>query len=62
MRRPRGSLGLPPRPSDARAGRALMAIVLPLAVLFPLVGLSLLAAIAIDRIWTLCRARLAHGT
>jgi uncharacterized iron-regulated membrane protein len=47
-RRPRGALGVPPRPDRPQAGRAILAMVLPLALLFPLVGASLLAAVAID--------------
>lgn len=43
-RRPRGGLGVPARPLDRRAYIGLAAIVVPLGVLYPLVGASLLLA------------------
>ena len=50
-RRPRnGGLGAPPAPPGPRARAAVLGIVLPLAIFYPLTGLSLLAAIALDRI------------
>lgn len=49
-RRPRGAgLGAPPVPPGPRARAAVLGIVLPLALLYPLTGLSLLAALALDR-------------
>ncbi|NJC41918.1 putative iron-regulated membrane protein [Brevundimonas alba] len=50
-RRPRRvGLGAPPAPPGPRARAAVLGIVLPLAILYPLTGLSLLAAIALDRL------------
>ena len=43
-------LGAPPAPPGRRARVVVLGIVLPLAVLYPLTGLSLLAALLIDRI------------
>ena len=47
-RRPAGSLGIPPAPADPRAMRGLLAIMAVVGVLFPLVGASLLAMLALD--------------
>lgn len=47
-RRPRGGLGVPPRPFDRRAWIGLAAIVVPLGVLYPLVGASLLLALGLE--------------
>lgn len=55
-RRPsRGGLGAPAAPPGPRARAAVLGIVLPLAVLFPLTGLSLIAALGLD--WTIRRLR-----
>lgn len=56
-RRPKGSLGAPVAPPGPRARAAVLGIVLPLAVLYPLTGLSLLVAVALDRLITLIRTR-----
>lgn len=51
-RRPkRGGLGAPPAPVGPRAKTAVMAIVLPLAALYPLTGLSLVMALGADAVW-----------
>ena len=51
-RRPRGSgLIAPPQPADPRARAAVLGIVVPLGILFPLTGLSLLAALGLEAIW-----------
>ena len=51
-RRPRGAgLTAPPRPTDPRARAAVLGIVIPLGVIFPLTGLSLLAALAGEWVW-----------
>src|SRR5690606_4386492 len=61
-RRPRrGGLGAPPAPPGPRARAAVLGIVLPLAILDPLTGLSLLAALAVDRIAALLARRRARG-
>lgn len=44
----RGRLGAPVAPVGPRARAAVVGIVLPLAILYPLTGLSLLAAVALD--------------
>lgn len=56
-RRPSGSFGAPKAPPGPRARAAVLGIVLPLAVLYPLTGLSLLLAIAAERIVALVRTR-----
>jgi uncharacterized iron-regulated membrane protein len=47
-RRPSGRLGAPTAPPGPRARAAVLGIVLPLAVIFPLTGLSLVAALVLD--------------
>ncbi|WP_298159622.1 PepSY domain-containing protein [Brevundimonas sp.] len=49
-RRPKGRLAAPVAPPGPRARVAVLAIVLPLAILYPLTGLSLIAAVALDRL------------
>mgnify|MGYP004206393951 CR=1 FL=1 len=46
--RPKGRLAAPVRPTHRGAYAGLLAIVLPLAVLYPLVGASLVAALVLD--------------
>ena len=48
-RRPKGSLGMPPAPADPRAARSLLAIVVVVGMIYPLVGATLVLALAIDR-------------
>ncbi|MEG3179763.1 PepSY-associated TM helix domain-containing protein [Sphingomonas sp. LT1P40] len=48
-RRPGGTLGAPPRPADAKL-RVVAAITLVLAILLPMLALSLLALFVIDRL------------
>ncbi|WP_300576606.1 PepSY domain-containing protein [Phenylobacterium sp.] len=50
LRRPKGRLGVPPRPLSRRRYILLAAVVTPLALLFPLVGVSLILGLAIDLI------------
>ena len=50
-RRPSGSLGVPPLPSDRRVFIGLFVILGIGGALFPLTGLSLLAMIVLDLIW-----------
>jgi len=47
-RRPAGSLGAPSLPSDWRIPRTVFVIALAAGLFFPLVGLSLLIALAIE--------------
>lgn len=47
-RRPQGSLGAPRYPSDYRVARGAVAILAVLGIAFPLVGLSIIVALAID--------------
>lgn len=53
----RGRLGAPESPPGPRARVAVLCIVAPLAILYPLTGLSLVAALLIDRGVGLIRAR-----
>lgn len=48
QRRPKGSLGAPRYPSDYRVARGVIAILVLAGITFPLVGLSILVALAID--------------
>ena len=54
----KGRLGAPEAPPGPRVRAAVLGIVLPLAILYPLTGLSLIAALAIERAATLVRRRL----
>jgi uncharacterized iron-regulated membrane protein len=47
-RRPKGSLGAPRYPSDYRVARGAIAILVVMGILFPLVGLSIIIALAVD--------------
>lgn len=47
-RRPAGSLGVPPMPSDKRVFRGLLAILVAGGIVFPLVGVSLVIMLALD--------------
>ncbi len=47
-RRPRGRLAAPPAPADRRAYGGLALVVVPLALLYPLVGASLLVVLTLD--------------
>lgn len=58
-RRPKGTLGAPTAPPGPRVRAAVLGIVIPFCVVYPLTGLSLLAALALDRVWTLTRRRAA---
>lgn len=44
------SLAAPPAPTGLRARAAVLGIVIPLCILYPLTGLSMLAALALDRL------------
>lgn len=58
-RRPCGRLGAPLVPPGPRVRAAVLGIVLPLSIIYPLTGLSLLAAILLDRSAVAIRRRLA---
>ena len=45
----RHRLGAPPSPPRPRARTAVLCIVIPLSILYPLTGLSLVAALLLDR-------------
>jgi uncharacterized iron-regulated membrane protein len=47
-RRPKGSLGAPRYPSDYHVARGAIAILVMMGILFPLVGLSIIIALAVD--------------
>jgi uncharacterized iron-regulated membrane protein len=47
-RRPRGRLAAPPAPADRRAYGGLALVVVPLALLYPLVGASLVVVLTLD--------------
>lgn len=48
-RRPTGSLGVPPAPSEPRAARGLIAVMVVVGVIYPLVGATLVLAFVVDR-------------
>jgi len=54
----KGRIGAPDAPPGPRVRAAVLGIVLPLAILYPLTGLSLIAALAIERAATLVRRHL----
>lgn len=47
-RRPAGSLGVPPLPSDPRVFRGVLAILAVGGLVFPLVGISLIVMLSLD--------------
>jgi uncharacterized iron-regulated membrane protein len=51
-RRPAGSMGVPPWPGERRVAVGVTLIVLALGAVFPLTGLSILAMLAIDLLWS----------
>jgi uncharacterized iron-regulated membrane protein len=53
-RRPKGSLALPPAP-DRRAALGVLAIIAVAGILFPLVGATILAALACEGLWTVAK-------
>ena len=54
-RRPPGQLGIPPAPSEKRLAMAVLGIIAVVGVVYPLVGVSLLLALALD--WVFLRTR-----
>jgi len=49
-RRPKGRLGAPVAPPGPRVRAAVLGIVLPLAIFYPMTGASLIVALALDRL------------
>jgi uncharacterized iron-regulated membrane protein len=47
-RRPAGGLGIPPPPTDCGAARGVLIVVIVAGIVFPLVGLSLIAAFCLE--------------
>ncbi len=58
-RRPRGRLAAPQAPPGPRVRAAVLGIVIPFCIVYPLTGLSLLVAVALDGAWSLARRRTA---
>ncbi|WP_438750515.1 PepSY-associated TM helix domain-containing protein [Pararhizobium sp. O133] len=54
-RRPKGSLGVPPMPSDRRVFRGLIALLALGGMVFPLVGMSFVVMLVLDRLYPLFR-------
>ncbi|MAA96777.1 MAG: hypothetical protein CMN87_17985 [Stappia sp.] len=61
-RRPAGSLGVPPLPSDRRAFIGLFVILGIGGIVFPLTGLSLLVMLALDLAWQRLRTNRSEKT
>jgi uncharacterized iron-regulated membrane protein len=59
-RRPKGSFGLPPAAANWRAALTVMAIMAIAGVLYPLVGLSMLAGVIVERPYELTRRAFAR--
>jgi uncharacterized iron-regulated membrane protein len=59
-RRPKGSFGLPPA-AASRAALGVLAVMAIAGVLYPLVGVSILAGLIAERLYELTRRRLAQG-
>jgi uncharacterized iron-regulated membrane protein len=60
-RRPKGSFGLPPAAASRRAVMGVLAVMAIAGVLYPLVGLSILAGLIVERLYELTRHRFAQG-
>jgi uncharacterized iron-regulated membrane protein len=58
--RPKGSFGLPPAAGDRRAALTVMAIMAIAGLIYPLVGLSMLAALMFERLYELTRRAFAR--
>jgi uncharacterized iron-regulated membrane protein len=54
-RRPQGKLGLPAAPEDPRIARGLLGVMIPVGVVFPLVGLSMIVALALEFVFQAVR-------
>ena len=58
-RRPKGSFGLPPAAASRRAVLGVLALMAIAGAIYPLVGLSILAGLIVERVYELTRRRLA---
>ncbi len=57
-RRPKGRIGLPAAPADPRMARGLLGIMIPIGIVFPLVGASMIAAALVEWLYVrLARSR-----
>jgi uncharacterized iron-regulated membrane protein len=54
-RRPKGKLGLPAAPEDPRIARGLLGVMIPVGVVFPLVGLSMIVALILEFLYQALR-------
>lgn len=54
-RRPKGSFGLPPASAGRRAALSVLTVVAIAGLIYPLVGLSILAALMFERLYELAR-------
>ncbi len=60
-RRPKGSLGVPPMPSDRRVFRGLIGLLAIGGILFPLVGLSFVVMLVLDGVYPLFRRAISFA-
>lgn len=60
-RRPKGSLGVPPMPSDRRVFRGLIALLAIGGVVFPLVGLSFVVMLVLDWLYPVFRRAISFA-
>lgn len=60
-RRPSGRLGAPVAPPGPRVRAAVLGIVVPFSILYPLTGLSLVAALLLDRVVSVGRRMVLKG-
>jgi uncharacterized iron-regulated membrane protein len=56
-RRPKGKLGLPAAPADPRVAKVVLGIMIPVGVIFPLVGVSMVVALFGEWIYARLSAR-----
>ena len=54
-RKPVGSLGVPPMPSDRKLASGVCALIIGLCLFLPLAGLTLIAALTVDTLWSRLR-------
>ncbi len=58
-RRPKGSFGMPPATASRRAALGVLAVMAIAGMLYPLIGLSIVAGLIVERLYELTRRRLA---